>query len=371
MQPFKPDRLPLDCIDWGACIPSIGSANRALALYDGVLYGVPNPAVLLSPLTTQEAVLSSKIEGTQATLGEVLQFDAGDEPDEPSKREDINEIINYRRSLRVAERKLQDRPFNLNLLKELHAILLDSVRGRDKARGRFRSSQNLIGAPGDTLETAKFVPPAPEDVMPALDNWERYYHADEIDPLVQLAVLHAQFEIIHPFLDGNGRIGRILVPLYLFEKKLLSSPMFYLSAYLEQHRDEYVERLRVLGRAPDGWTKWVVFFLTGLEEQARKNARTAREVIDLYGSLKLRAIEATHSQFAVPLLDKVFEQPVFTSSRLKWEGEDAPSRGMLANLLRKLTDEGMLKVLRPGSGRRPSTLALAELINLCEGKKVF
>ncbi|NBB78792.1 MAG: hypothetical protein GVY36_05010 [Verrucomicrobia bacterium] len=158
-------------------------------------------------------------------------------------------------------------PFNLNLLKELHAILLDSVRGRDKARGKFRSSQNLIGAPGDTMETAKFVPPAPEDVMPALDNWERYYHADESDPLVQLAV--------------------------------------------------------------------------------------------------------THSQFAVPLLDKIFEQPVFTSSRLNWDGDDAPSRGMLATLLRTLTNEGMLKVLRQGGGRRPTTLALAELINLCEGKKIF
>lgn len=371
MQPFKPDRLPLNCIDWGACIPSIGAANRALALYDGVLYGVPNPAVLLSLLTTQEAVLSSKIEGTQATLGEVLQFDAGDEPVEPSKREEINEIINYRKSLRIAERQLQDRPFNLNLLRELHAVLLDSVRGRDKARGQFRTSQNLIGAPGDTIETAKFVPPAPEDVMPALDNWERYYHAEESDPLVQLAVVHAQFEIIHPFLDGNGRIGRILVPLYLYEKKLLSSPMFYLSAYLEQNRDEYVSRLRALGRESDAWTKWVVFFLNGIAEQARKNAHTAREVIDLYGNLKLRALEATHSQFAVPLLDKIFEQPVFTSSRLNWEGDEAPSRGMLATLLRTLTKEGMLKVLRQGGGRRPTTLALAELINLCEGKKVF
>ncbi|MGB0414842.1 MAG: Fic family protein [Coraliomargarita sp.] len=371
MKPFQPDVLPLDCIDWSACIPSIGAANRALALYDGVLYGVPNPAVLLSPMTTQEAVLSSKIEGTQATLGEVLQFDAGEEPQEPSKREDINEIINYRKSLRIAERRLKDRPFNLNLLKELHAILLDSVRGRDKARGQFRTSQNIIGNPGDTLETAKFVPPAPEAVMPALDNWERYYHGEENDPLVQLAIVHAQFEIIHPFLDGNGRLGRILVPLYLCEKKLLSSPMFYLSAYLERNRDEYVARLRALGREPDAWTQWVVFFLNGLEQQAKQNARIAREVIDLYGDLKTRALEATHSQFAVPLLDKIFEQPVFTSPRLNWEGDDAPSKGMLATLLRKLTREGMLKVLRQGSGRRPTTLVLAELINLCEGKKIF
>jgi len=371
MKPYKPDRLPLDCIDWSRCISAIGSANRALALYDGVLYGVPNPAVLLSPLTTQEAVLSSKIEGTQATLGEVLEFDAGGEPTEPSKREDINEIINYRKSLRIAEAKLQERPFNLNLLKDLHGILLGSVRGRDKARGQFRTTQNLIGAPGDTLETAKFVPPTPEDVMPALDNWERYYHANESDPLVQLALIHAQFEIIHPFLDGNGRIGRILVPLYLYEKKLLSSPMIYLSAYLERNRDEYVERLRMLGRAPEAWTDWVLFFLKGLEEQARRNADTARAVIDLYGKMKVRMIETTHSQFAVPLLDQIFQQPIFTSKLLFVGANEGPSKAMLASLLKRLTDEGILKVLRPGRGSRPHRLILPDLINLCEGKNIF
>lgn len=207
MKPFTPEKLPIKDIDWEGLIPVLGKANRALAKYDGALYGLPNPEVLLSPLTTQEAVLSSRIEGTQATLGEVLKFDAGEEPQQESKRLDIQEIVNYRRALRVAEAELQSRPFNLNLLLHLHDLLLDSVRGRNKARGQFRKHQNWIGAPGSTVESADFVPPAPEILPEYLDNWEKYYHLDRPDPLVQLAIIHAQFEILHPFLDGNGRLG--------------------------------------------------------------------------------------------------------------------------------------------------------------------
>ena len=215
MKPFVPEELPIKKVEWEALIPLIGTANRSIAQYEGVLYGVPNPEVLLSPLTTQEAVLSSKIEGTQATLGEVLKFEAGEEPTEETRRQDIREIINYRRALIAAERELKTRPFNLNLLLRLHQILLEGVRGQNKARGQFRKVQNWIGSPGSPIDKAQFVPPEPLLLNGYLDNWEKYYHADRPDALVQLAVVHAQFEIIHPFVDGNGRLGRILVPLYL------------------------------------------------------------------------------------------------------------------------------------------------------------
>lgn len=219
MKPFTPEKLPIKDIDWEGLIPVLGKANRALAKYDGALYGLPNPEVLLSPLTTQEAVLSSRIEGTQATLGEVLKYDAGEEPQQESKRLDIQEIVNYRHALKVAQEELKTRPFNLNLLLQLHELLLDSARGRNKARGQFRRRQNWIGAPGSTVESADFVPPAPEVLPEHLDNWEKYYHLDRPDPLVQLAILHAQFEILHPFLDGNGRLGRLIVPIFLYEKR--------------------------------------------------------------------------------------------------------------------------------------------------------
>jgi Fic family protein len=333
---------------------------------------VPNPDVLLSPLTTQEAVLSSRIEGTQVTLGEVLKFEAGTEPEhDVSRREDIQEIMNYRRALRHAEAELLKRPFNLNMLLGLHGILLDSVRGRDRGRGRFRTVQNYIGKPGSTIAEADFIPPEPARIMEHLDNWERYYHAERPDPLVQLALIHAQFEVIHPFVDGNGRLGRILIPIFLYEKKLLRRPMFYLSGYLECHRDDYYRRLRDIGRSKTAWNTWIEFFLSAVEDQARGNADKARAVMDLYDHLKKRVIDLTRSRFAVPLLDQLFERPVFQSAHIKIGGEKHPSRQLVAHLLRVLRDEGVLSVVRGGRGRQGQVLALGALVNLCEGKTVI
>src|SRR5882724_9116680 len=370
MKPFVPEELPIKKVQWEPLIPLIGAANRSIAQYEGVLYGVPNPAVLLSPLTTQEAVLSSKIEGTQATLGEVLKFEAGEKPEEESRRQDIQEIINYRRALTAAEQELKTRPFNLNLLLRLHQILLEGVRGENKARGKFRKTQNWIGAPGSPIEKAQFVPPEPLLITGYLDNWEKYYHAERPDVLVQLAVVHAQFEIIHPFLDGNGRLGRILIPLFLFEKKILFRPMFYLSEYLEQNRDEYVSRLRALGGGSRGWNQWIEFFLRALDEQARKNAAKARAIMNCYAKLKQQLIAVTHSQFAVPLLDQIFARPIFQSNSLQFS-HPRPSRQAISSYLRKLREAGILKVVREGGGRRGQVLALAELVNLCEGKETI
>ena len=370
MKPFIPQSLPIKEIEWEPLIPHIGKANRSLAGYNGVLYGVPNPSVLLSPLTTQEAVMSSRIEGTQATLGDVLKFEAGEEPQQESRRLDIQEIINYRRALKQAENELKTRPFNLNLLLALHATLLNSVRGRNKGRGRFRTTQNWIGADNCPIEQADFVPPEPMYLMNHLDNWEKYYHSTRPDPLVQLAVLHGQFEIIHPFVDGNGRIGRILIPIFLYEKKVLSSPMFYLSNYLEEHRDEYVARLRDLGQSRGAWNRWIEFFLIALDEQAKANTAKARAIMKLYEELKVQVIQLTHSQFAVPLLDTLFKQPIAQSSH--FEGlKGMPSKPMIMTLLKQLKGAGILKVVREGSGRRAQVLAFAKLINLCEGRKVI
>ena len=370
MKPFIPQPLPIQDVKWEPLIPLLGRANRALAYYDGTLHGVPNPDVLLSPLTTQEAVLSSKIEGTVATLSDVLRFDAGEVPDEESRRLDVFEIINYRLALREAEQELKTRPFNLNLLLSLHRTLLNSVRGADKNRGRFRTTQNWIGRPGCALAEADFVPPPPASVPVAIDQWEKYYHADRPDALAQLAVLHAQFEIIHPFNDGNGRLGRMLVPLFLYEKRLLHRPMFYLSAYLEQHREQYIAHLRPLGRERGAWNRWIAFFLQALGDQADANAEKARAIMTLYERLKKQVLELTHSQYAVPLLDAMFEQPIFKSTALEKRG-GMPSKPMIMNMLGKLKKAGILKLQSEGRGRRAQVLALPSLVNLCEGRNVF
>jgi Fic family protein len=367
-EPFVPEALP-PRLDWEGLIPLIGSANRAIAAYNGTLYALPNRHLLLSPLTIQEAVLSSKIEGTQATVGDVLRFEAGEEPTERAKLDDIREVINYRRALGQAVVHMETRPFNLNLLLELHATLLDSVRGQDKARGRFRTIQNWVGPANCPIEEAFFVPPEPQSVLRLLDEWERYYHADEKDPLVQLAIVHAQFEIIHPFLDGNGRLGRILIPLFLAERGVLGEPMFYLSGYLEEHREEYVQRLRDLG-APGSWNRWVQFFLGAIIEQAHANAKAARAILDLYDRLKIEVREATHSQYAVTLLDHIYRQPVFQASEIA-DRPSMPSKQMTNIMLKQLVDRGVLAVVREGRGRRSAVLALPALLNICEGREVL
>ena len=369
MKPYSPKKLPLKNLAWERLIPEIGAANRAIAHYDGVLRAIPNPEILLSPLTTQEAVLSSRIEGTRATLGEVLKFEAGEPVPEEEKRRDIEEIVNYRRALRAAEAGLERRPFNLNLLRQLHGILLEGVRGRDKGRGGFRTVQNYIAPPGASMEQAEFIPPDPTRVLEAMDNWEKYYHAEERDGLVQLAIIHAQFEVIHPFVDGNGRLGRMLVPLFLFERGILDRPMFYLSAYLEAHRGEYYARLRALNGI-ETWHAWIVFFLEAVSDQARLNSDKAHGILELYERLKREMLALTRSQYAVPFLDHLFRQPIFAPSDLL-AFDDMPSKPMVMQLTRKLRQAGILTVIREARGRRGQILALGELVNLCEGRKVF
>jgi len=366
VRPYEPASLPITSIDWAAHVPLIGQANAALARYDGMLQSIVNPAVLLSPLTQQEAVLSSRIEGTQASLEEVLEYEA--EPQEgmePGRRADIQEIINYRRAMGLAIERLKERPLCLNLFRELHEVLLDSVRGRNKAPGEFRRSQNYIGPPGVPIERATFIPPSPERVGPALDNWERYLHCDEKDRLVQLAVLKAQFEIIHPFLDGNGRLGRMLVPLFLYDKKLLSSPMFYLSSYLEEHREVYYERLLAVSRDED-WDGWISFFLGAVVEQAAINASKTREILSLYDRMKRELPNVIRSQYAVQAIDVLFDRPIFrVADFIQRSGIPAGSARRILNALR---GQGSIRVLRPGRGRRAVILMFRELLDIAEGR---
>lgn len=359
-KPFVPESLPLKSLDWVRFIALIGQANAELARYDGILQGIINPAVLLSPLTTKEAVISSKIEGTQASLEEVLEFEAS--PDtKTEKYNDIREIINYREAMKHAVGWLDKKPITLNLIKELHEILLDSVRGRDKGRGRFRIVQNWIGKPGATMEQATYIPPDPNHLMEHLSNFEKYVHFDEKDRLVQLAIVHAQFEMIHPFIDGNGRLGRILIPLFLFEKKILNSPMFYISEYLEAHRDEYYSKLNDISREGK-WDGWVGFFLKAVVEQAKVNSQKAKAILALYDRKKERITDITHSSYVIKVLDTLFAGPIFSTTRfIKVSRIPKASAMRLLNILKK---EKIVTTLKPGSGRRPEMLVFRKLMDI-------
>lgn len=371
MQPYFPQALPLTDLDYKRLLPLVGRANAALARYDGLLQGIPNTAVMLSPLTTQEAVLSSRIEGTQATVDEVLEQEAG-LLKEGEKFQDIQEISNYRKVLYAAREYLKDYPIRLGFVRELHRILMDSVRGQDKTPGEFRKDQNWIGKHGCTIEQAAFVPPNPIQLPDYLQTWERYLDSDDVDFLLQTAVVHAQFELLHPFKDGNGRIGRILIPLFLYQKRALSQPMFYLSEYLENHREMYYQQLKAIS-TEDDWDGWIVFFLQAVAVQSMQNSTRVTAIQALYEEMKLAIQGATHSQYTVHVLDAIFSKPIFRSSDLTSrlsEGFDIHEKTALG-LLRQMKAAGILRELQPGSGRRPATLCFPRLINLAEGREVI
>lgn len=366
--PFVPDDLPLANLDWRKLLPLAGRANAALARYDGMLQTLPSPAVLLSPITVNEAVLSSRIEGTQATLEEVLERDAGIEGPE-ARRGDIEEISNYRAAVTNAEAELTHRPITLSLIKTVHQRLMQGVRGRDKSPGAFRVDQNWIGRQGDPIDRARFIPPSPLILPQKLEEWEAYLQTEDEDPILQTAIAHAQFEILHPFKDGNGRIGRMLIPLLLYKRGALSSPMFYLSEYFEARRDVYYDHLLTITDAGD-WQGWVEFFVAAVVAQAEANLAKVRLIRDLYERMRREFVEVTHSQYAGNAVDAFFARPIIRAPDFQLAA-GFNTRVTANNMLRQLEGAKLIKRIREGAGRTAAVYALPALINIAEGRPVL
>lgn len=316
--------------------------------------------LLLSPMRAKEAVLSSQIEGTATTTEEVFESDALGNL--TVWNDDLKEVRNYRNAIVLAAETLQGRPLTLHLIRQVHRMLMDSARGREKNPGAFRTTQNFIrsGLPG--IENARYIPPDPLVLNQYLENLEAYFSFDEVDPIVQVAVIHAQFEIIHPFEDGNGRVGRILIPLFLFARQLLESPSFYVSETLEEARDEYVDRLLDITTVGD-WNGWIAFFLEVVSRQATRNVNRARRILSFYEESKRKFEEATHSQFAVRALDALMERPVVTVTKLAevCEIEYQTAR----RILQTMAGAGLISE-RPGSGRRPAVYRFDALLEQIE-----
>lgn len=369
MKPFVPIKMNDIKLDFVKLIPLISKSNSSLSNYNGALKHLLNPSILLAPMTAREATLSSKIEGTQATLTEVYKQNAGEDFSE-HKQQDINEINNYCKATCFAIDELKERPFiHLNMIKNIHSVLLNGVRGENKARGEFRKIQNWIGPKGSTIENASYVPPAPQDLIKYLDDWEKFINSDYIELLIQLSLIHAQFEIIHPFLDGNGRLGRILIPLFLFQKGYLHKPAFYLSEYFENNRDEYYQKLNNISIKND-WQSWVEFFLNAIVVQSEKNVVKIKEIMDLYEKMKTTIAETTKSIHAQCILDTLFMYPVINSTQ--FSKETKIDRKATANsILQKLEDKGILKLIKEASGNRPNIYAFSHLLNLIEEKEVI
>ncbi len=363
-------RFPPQNLDWARLVPAIGRAHAAVAAYGAMLESMPNSNVLISPLATQEAVYSNRIEGTRTTLAQVLTFQADENYGgyDPAERTDAYEVINYRAALDAATRRMERLPLSLRLVRDTHRVLMRGVRGQDKAPGEYRRIPDSvwIGPPNSTIEDASFVPCPVERLPGALGAWEKFLHSDERDPLVQLAIVHAEFEAIHPFMDGNGRIGRLIVPLFMVANDLLKAPHFYISGYLDQRRDEYYDRLLAVSR-DDDWTGWSEFFLEAIAEQATVNLDMARGILGLYDELKESVVEVTHSQYSMRALDWIFEKPIFRSSDfVKTSGIPSPTA---FRILRALRNEGILDTLAEARGRRPALLEFSMLLRVAEGSQ--
>jgi len=306
---FVPAPLPPVIAYDPEMVLSLSRADSALSELSGIGRQIPNPHLLISPYLRREAVLSSRIEGTRASLSDVLL----DEAEEARPMDaDVREVRNYVEALEYGLDRLRTLPLSLRLVCELHERLMREVRGERATPGEFRRSQNWIGPAGSTPTTAPYVPPPPDRLMECLANWELFLHERSRMPdLVQCALMHEQFEAIHPFLDGNGRMGRLLITLFLVERGRLSQPLLYLSAYIEARREEYYESLQRV-RTEGDWAGWLHFFLAGVEATAREAIRQAGRLMDLHDGLRRRLHQKPK---AAALLDELFANPYISVSR--------------------------------------------------------
>ncbi len=340
---FVPNPLPPK-LEWDDDLVSILSkADIALGTLSGLGETLPNPHLLIYPFIRREAVLSSRIEGTQSSLSDLLLFEAT----QVEKRGDVREVQNYVRAMEYGLKRLNELPLSLRFIRELHGVLMEGVRGEHATPGEFRQSQNWIGSPGATLDEATFVPPPVPEMQECLNQLEKFLHAEtRLPPLVEAALVHYQFEAIHPFLDGNGRIGRLLVTLLLCQRNVLGKPLLYLSAFFEQHRQEYYELLLKVSSA-GAWRKWIEFFLQAVAEQSADAVTRSRRLQELLRSYTQLARDKHLPPTAGQLVELILMKPVINAR----------------------TAQEFLKVTYPAAQKAISSLEEAGILTEITGRK--
>lgn len=313
---FIPAPLPPD-LNWTAQLVSlVGETERALAELSTIGKTFPAPHVFASSFIRQEAVMSSRIEGTQATLEEVYRYEAGFTPTSQPKS-DVKEVHNYVAALDHGLSRLNTLPVSLRFIRELHGHLMEGARGDVWTPGEFRRTQNWIGPAGSTLQSAPYVPPPVEEMMEALDQLERYIHnRSDIPPVARVGLIHYQFEAIHPFLDGNGRVGRLLIILLLCQWDLLPQPLLYLSRYFERHRSEYYARLLAVSQQGK-WEEWLAFFMTGVRDQSREATIRIRKLQSLREKYHLEFAGQRKSAQLQHLADYLIGHPIVTIAQVQ------------------------------------------------------
>jgi Fic family protein len=296
---------------------SLARAHGSLGCLNGSILTLPDPDLFVSMYVRKEAVLSSQIEGTQSSLSHLLKREAG--VLDPETPQDVGEVFNYVSAMRLGLERLNDLPVSTRLVREIHLELLENVRGQERNPGELRKTQNWVGPPGRQIRDAIFVPPPPDDMVQALSDWERFLHADDNLPLlVKIGLSHAQFETIHPFLDGNGRVGRLLITLLLCERGNLIKPVLYLSHYFKQYRREYYKLLQNTRDLGD-WESWIKFFIQGVDEVSQQAFQTAREIVELRERHRWLIVK-NFGQVAgngLIVLENLFSQPIISVKRIE------------------------------------------------------
>jgi Fic family protein len=352
---FVPARLPPALKASWELARETSEADRRLSELAGTARTLPNPHLLIGPFSRREAVLSSKIEGTVASLSDLMSYEAlGNNSND---RSDVREVANYVKALEYGLKRVAELPVSLRLMRELHARLMDGVRGGELTPGEFRARQNWIGDPGCKIVDATYVPPPVVEMMAALDDFERYIHAlSELPPLVRMAILHYQFEAIHPFVDGNGRIGRLLITLMLVTEGLLPQPLLYLSAFFDRHRSDYYRLLLEVSQNGN-WSEWIIFFLRGVAEQAEDAIVRANKLQKLSTEYREQLQTVRASTALLKLTDYLFNRPVITvplaQSILKHSQPSAQHN------IDRLVQEGILQEI---TGRQRGRVYIADRI---------
>ncbi len=357
------ERFPPSKLDFGQIVNPLIKATDALARYDQMLKNMHNSEILLAPLRNQEAVISSRMEGTISTMDEILKFEADSENDtEEAKnvRSEVFETILYQRALINAQKAMTDGyPLSQHLVKTIHQQLLSFGRGARKSPGQFKNEQNYLA--DKIKQKVLFVPISPEKLNDGLEKLFDYISNSDDPILIKTALMHLEFEALHPFQDGNGRIGRMLITLLLWSTKTISEPYFYISGYMEENKDEYIDTMRNVSENND-WEKWCVFFLNAVEKQAIKNLEIAENIKNLYEEMKHIFSDTLSSKWSVNALDYIFTNPIFRNNRFTSKsGIPGPTA---ARFTRMLLEKELIRTLEEASGRRPALYAFEPLLQL-------
>lgn len=355
-------KFPPVALDYARLMPGLLAATAALARYDQMLRGMHNSEIFLAPLRGQEAVISSRMEGTISTLDEILQLQAEFDDDDlraaSAYRSDVIEAALYRRALGTAQARLEEgQALSESLVKSIHRQLLSFGRGAHKSPGQYKREQNYVGERAS--RKVSFVPIAPEQLAGGMEALFRLAGDEAMPVLLRAALAHAEFEALHPFEDGNGRVGRMLITLMLWRGGAIAQPHFYISRYFEDHKNEYVDRLREVS-AHDDWDGWCGFFMTAVAQQAQHNLEVAQSISDLYEAMKPRFIELLASKYAMAALDYLFTFPVFSNNRFTRKA-GIPSQ-TAARFTRVLVQEGLLQTVVEASGRRSAVYRFEPLM---------